>query len=275
MTMIDEILDEVNRLDIEATPKPWRWWTSCSHRRLSSDATGRDGDVLHGFVHPVDRQPDVVCSEADRALIAAYRSYAPALLRLRSVLANVLKEQPEREADPIFDPRLGDTCFAVEATSFEKLALWEEWHNKVEWVPDLSGLAPMIGHFGGMPIVLNLFWSRIGGIRVLFWQHVSMVTHSRMAEEWLHANCGACCEYVIAANFHTVIHAIRATNGLTAENPLHAEADASRLRAMLEKVSNYLETATRICEESGEDEEDIRDSMELVAEARALLEETK
>lgn len=28
-------------------------------------------------------------------------------------------------------------------------------------------------------------------------------------------------------------------------------------------------------EESGEDEEDIRDSMELVAEARALLEETK
>lgn len=98
---IDEILDEVNRLDAEATPKPWRWWTSCSHRRLSSDATERDGDVLHGDIHPIDRQPDVACSEADRALIAAYRSYAPALreevLRLRSILAELGQHPYPRE----------------------------------------------------------------------------------------------------------------------------------------------------------------------------------
>lgn len=38
-------------IDLESlrgfTPGPWRWWTSCSFDRLSSDETGKDGDVLY------------------------------------------------------------------------------------------------------------------------------------------------------------------------------------------------------------------------------------
>ena len=53
-----------------ATPGPWRWWTSNSFRRLSSDITGKDGDVLHGFVHR-DGQGDVAISAVNAAFIAA------------------------------------------------------------------------------------------------------------------------------------------------------------------------------------------------------------
>lgn len=54
---------------VTPTPGPWRWWTSCSFNRLSSDATGKDGDVLRAV-----KYSDDVCgiegSEADMDLIA-------------------------------------------------------------------------------------------------------------------------------------------------------------------------------------------------------------
>lgn len=63
-------LDELERLAKVATPGPWRWWTSCSFRRLSSDETGSDGDVLHAVVHR-DGVSDIQGSDADREFIAA------------------------------------------------------------------------------------------------------------------------------------------------------------------------------------------------------------
>lgn len=74
-------LDELERLLAEATPGEWRWWTSNSFRRLSSDATGRDGDVLRGVVYR-DGQPGVEVSDSDAALIVALRNAAPALLAM-------------------------------------------------------------------------------------------------------------------------------------------------------------------------------------------------
>jgi hypothetical protein len=44
---------------LNTTPGPWKWWTSCSFRRLSSEATGRDGDVLHAVTQRSDGHPDV------------------------------------------------------------------------------------------------------------------------------------------------------------------------------------------------------------------------
>ena len=52
------------------TPGPWSWWTSCSFRRLSSEATRRDGDVLHAVVHR-DGVGDIVGTEATKDYIAA------------------------------------------------------------------------------------------------------------------------------------------------------------------------------------------------------------
>lgn len=36
-------------MSLSHTPTPWKWWTSNSFKRLSSEATGKDGDVLSGF----------------------------------------------------------------------------------------------------------------------------------------------------------------------------------------------------------------------------------
>jgi hypothetical protein len=56
------------------TPGPWKWWTSNSFIRLSSEVTGKDGDVLSGYSH--NGVGDVRVSTADAELIAA----APDLL---------------------------------------------------------------------------------------------------------------------------------------------------------------------------------------------------
>lgn len=47
------------------TPLPWRWWTSNSIRRLSSDVTGKDGDVAHGTIY--QGCPDIAIRERDMA----------------------------------------------------------------------------------------------------------------------------------------------------------------------------------------------------------------
>lgn len=66
--MSDE-LRELREAAEAATPGPWTWWTSCSFNRLSSDATRKDGDVLHAV-----KYRDGVCgiegSEADMRFIA-------------------------------------------------------------------------------------------------------------------------------------------------------------------------------------------------------------
>lgn len=63
------------------TPGPWRLWTSNSFRRISSDASGADGDVLHAVVQCSDGHPDLCFPNGgfngpDARLIAA----APELL---------------------------------------------------------------------------------------------------------------------------------------------------------------------------------------------------
>ena len=51
------------------TAGPWRWWTSCSWRRLSSDANGKDGGVACPYVSRGDGHPDINISDADMAFI--------------------------------------------------------------------------------------------------------------------------------------------------------------------------------------------------------------
>jgi len=73
-----------------ATARPWRWWTSNSFLRLSSDATRKDGDVLHGTVHPIDKHPDVVCSEADREFLVGACNSAEGLAAFAVEFARAL-----------------------------------------------------------------------------------------------------------------------------------------------------------------------------------------
>ncbi len=63
------------------TPGPWEWWTSNSFLRLSSKATGKDGDVIDSFKMS-DGQTSLSVKVDDMHLIAA----APDLLAALQVL---------------------------------------------------------------------------------------------------------------------------------------------------------------------------------------------
>lgn len=62
-------IDDLRQLLARATRRPWSWWTSNSFRRLSSDATGRDGDVASGVIQRSDGHPDIAIREEDMALV--------------------------------------------------------------------------------------------------------------------------------------------------------------------------------------------------------------
>ncbi|VXB74092.1 conserved hypothetical protein [Pantoea brenneri] len=61
--------------EFKGTPGPWKWFTSNSHKRLSSVLSGKDGDVLYAY-NDSTGFPMIGCNERDMALIAA----APELL---------------------------------------------------------------------------------------------------------------------------------------------------------------------------------------------------
>lgn len=66
------------------TPGPWEWWTSNSFLRLSSKATGKDGDVIDSFKMS-DGHTSLSVRHEDMALIAA----APDLLQaLQALMSN-------------------------------------------------------------------------------------------------------------------------------------------------------------------------------------------
>ena len=75
-----ETLADWRRICDRATKGPWRWWTSNSWRRLSSDPSGKDGDVLSPFVNQADKHPDCAVSEENQEFIAVARTAMPALL---------------------------------------------------------------------------------------------------------------------------------------------------------------------------------------------------
>lgn len=75
-------LEELERLNREATPGPWEWWTSNSMRRLTGPS-GQAGGVAHAFVAH-DRVPDIAIRDEDMRLIAELRNNATALLESAS-----------------------------------------------------------------------------------------------------------------------------------------------------------------------------------------------
>lgn len=140
-------LATLRRLLAEATPGPWRWWTSCSYRRLSSDATGRDGDVLHGAAQS-DGVVDIVGSEADRDLIVALVNAAPALLDLAEVGA-LLAEVERRWPDGIV--LLGGDCgLAQTVTVRQAHHVWEGTGPTL-----VAALRELLGNGGPRVVVLE------------------------------------------------------------------------------------------------------------------------
>ena len=125
------------------------------------------------------------------------------------------------------EERLKRTVMVVEATHAEQHFLWEEWSSesrtsgapgrpKLHWEQVNPGYSTVLGMLDDMPVVLCIFWARIEGQWVLFWEMTSMVTDHRKAETWLENNLKpyplydhgrkARCD---AMNFHHAVAAIQ------------------------------------------------------------------
>lgn len=78
------------------TPGPWEWWTSNSWRRLSSRARGhtQDGGVLCPITQR-DGHPDVRCSDANKALIAAAPLLVEALIEMVYETTHLSREEED------------------------------------------------------------------------------------------------------------------------------------------------------------------------------------
>lgn len=70
------------------TPGPWQWWTSNSFLRLSSQATGKDGDVIDSFKMS-DGATSLSVKIDDMHLIAAAPDLLNELQRLRDYVINI------------------------------------------------------------------------------------------------------------------------------------------------------------------------------------------
>lgn len=72
----------------QATPGPWKWWTSNSWRRLSSER--QEGGVICPFVAR-DGHPDLTVSDADARLIAMAPDLARTVLEQQAEIARLLE----------------------------------------------------------------------------------------------------------------------------------------------------------------------------------------
>jgi hypothetical protein len=94
--------------DKHATAGPWRWWTSNSFVRLSSDATGKDGDVMSGETQS-DGQTSVRVGLEDMKVIAAARTREPLLAQGYLDLVRVIDAERATDLDKLARAALPDT----------------------------------------------------------------------------------------------------------------------------------------------------------------------
>lgn len=78
MSITEEQLAELERLEREATPGPWRWWTSNSHTRLGTP--DKDEAVAFGYASRADGVGSIAILLDDMNFIVAARSALPQLL---------------------------------------------------------------------------------------------------------------------------------------------------------------------------------------------------
>lgn len=105
--MTDEELAAIKAREKAATKGPWRWWTSNSMRRLSSDPSGKDGDVAHAY-RASDGVPDIAIREEDMAFTEHARTDVPRLLvEVERLQGGVERARGEERAACLADIRAG------------------------------------------------------------------------------------------------------------------------------------------------------------------------
>jgi hypothetical protein len=102
------------------------------------------------------------------------------------------------------DNRLETSVYFVEANSFERLKLWEEYHKEVDWEEDNSGFYQTVGELGkGKPISVCFVFDKIYGVRICFYDVTSRYSDYVMVEKFIKENYTR--NLTNAMNFHHAI----------------------------------------------------------------------
>lgn len=95
------------------------------------------------------------------------------------------------------EDRLDHTVFLVQATHNETHSYWKEYHDNpdkrfkeppIKTWDQASGKCFTVGYFGEHPVAVQIFWNKINGQWVGFWEPTSRVVDYQMIEKWLDQN---------------------------------------------------------------------------------------
>jgi hypothetical protein len=90
-----------------------------------------------------------------------------------------------KRSDPMFHGVVG----IVEATSFEKLCLWQGVQKEQgSWEQNLSGSLVTVGKVGELPVCVSIFIDKVKGHKIVFWHATSQVVDYDMIETWFNDN---------------------------------------------------------------------------------------
>lgn len=111
-----------------------------------------------------------------------------------------------------FEKQFSETEFLVEATGFESLTIWKEYHERVSWTQDSIGCLVTVGRVGERPCCISVGWNIIGGHRIAFWEPTSQAVDHAQIESWFDANCNPTHDgrksRTNAMNFHIAIQGL-------------------------------------------------------------------
>lgn len=85
------------------------------------------------------------------------------------------------------EERLTKTFFIVEATRFERLALWQA-RAYFLWEEVNPGWLITVGKLDHRPCCISTSWALLGGFLVMFWYNCSQVTDQVQTDAWLQAH---------------------------------------------------------------------------------------
>lgn len=93
-----------------------------------------------------------------------------------------------------WEPRLASVTVAVEATNYERLMLWREFHDdkngpRWPWKGDGAGFSICLTLLGGMPNQVCFWFQDVQNEKVMFWECTGLVGDRRPLEVLLKHCC--------------------------------------------------------------------------------------
>lgn len=89
------------------------------------------------------------------------------------------------------EQKLKESVYFVEATGYEQLSIWQEFHKENDWVQDLCGFAQTIGYIDKKktkPVVVSYAFAIVNGQRICFYEAVSRYVDHTMVEKHIEKN---------------------------------------------------------------------------------------